>query len=179
MGVVVFIPTADAIRRDSGRNHVHGWDIVVWSRKLPKRNKATERAQRFWRAWHTAAELLLCHSWPLPLLPVEQMKVKVTWHTTKWWPILGICALHLTYPRCTHTAVNTHTRSSGQPFMLRRPGSSWEFDALLQFLPARDSNSQPFEYESDSNIRQRLPQQRCFIIIPCAFVTCLIKRIKY
>ncbi len=24
MGVVVFIPTADAIRRDLGRNHVHG-----------------------------------------------------------------------------------------------------------------------------------------------------------
>ncbi len=26
-----------------------------------------------------------------------------------WWPILGICALHLTHPKCTHTAVNTHT----------------------------------------------------------------------
>ncbi len=54
-----------------------------------------------------------------------------------WWPILGICALHLTHPKCTHTAVNTHTpwthtRSSGQPFMLRRPGSSWGFGALLR-----------------------------------------------
>ncbi len=54
-----------------------------------------------------------------------------------WWPILGICALHLTHPKCTHTAVNTHTpwthtRSSGQPFMLRRPGSSWGFGALLK-----------------------------------------------
>ncbi len=73
----------------------------------------------------------------------------------------------LTHPKCTHTAVNTHTpwthtRSSGQPFMLRRPGSSWGFGALLkgrpvvvlrveralyihsphlQFLLARDSNS--------------------------------------
>ncbi len=26
-----------------------------------------------------------------------------------WWPILGICALQLTHPKCTHTAVNTHT----------------------------------------------------------------------
>ncbi len=26
-----------------------------------------------------------------------------------WWPILGIRALHLTHPKCTHTAVNTHT----------------------------------------------------------------------
>ncbi len=63
--------------------------------------------------------------------------------------------------------------------MLRRPGSSWGFGALLkgtsvmvlmveralyihsphqQFLPARDSNSQPFIYESDSlTIRPRLP----------------------
>ncbi len=24
-----------------------------------------------------------------------------------WWPILGICALQLTHPKCTHTAVNT------------------------------------------------------------------------
>ncbi len=105
-----------------------------------------------------------------------------------WWPMLGICALHLSHPKCTHTAVNTHThthtlwthtRSSGQPFMLRRPGSSWGFGALLtgtsvvvlkvkralyihsphlQFLLARDSNSQPFDYESDSlTIRPRLP----------------------
>ncbi len=26
-----------------------------------------------------------------------------------WWPILRICALQLTHPKCTHTAVNTHT----------------------------------------------------------------------
>ncbi len=65
--------------------------------------------------------------------------------------------------------------------MLRRPGSSWGFGALLkgtsvvvlrveralyihsphlQFLPARDSNSQPFDYESDSlTIRPRLPRK--------------------
>ncbi len=63
--------------------------------------------------------------------------------------------------------------------MLWRPGSSWGFGALLkgtsvvvlrveralvihsphlQSLPARDSNSQPFDYESDSlTIRPRLP----------------------
>ncbi len=56
----------------------------------------------------------------------------------EWWPILGICALHFSHPKCTHTAVNTHThtpwthtRSSGQPFMLRRPGSSLVFGALI------------------------------------------------
>ncbi len=33
-----------------------------------------------------------------------------------WWPILGICPLHLTHPDYTHTAVNTHsehTRNCG------------------------------------------------------------------
>ncbi len=93
-----------------------------------------------------------------------------------------------THPKCTHTAMNTHThthtpwthtRSSGQPFMQRRPGSSCGFGVLLkgtsvvvlrvkralyihsphlQFLPVRDSNSQPFDYKSDSlTIRPRLP----------------------
>ncbi len=103
-----------------------------------------------------------------------------------WWPILGISALHLSHLKCTHTAVNTHThtpwthtRSSGLPFMLRRPGSSWGFGALLkdtsvvvlkeeralyihsphlQFLSAWDSNPQPLDYESNSlTIRPRLP----------------------
>ncbi len=69
-----------------------------------------------------------------------------------------------THREHTHTPW-THTR---QPFILRRPVSSWGFGALLkgtsvvvlralyihppplQFLPARDSNPQPFKYESDS-----------------------------
>ncbi len=54
-----------------------------------------------------------------------------------WWPILRIIALHLTHPKCTHTAVSTHThwthtQSSGQPFMLRHQGSSWGFGVLLK-----------------------------------------------
>ncbi len=36
-------------------------------------------------------------------------EVKVTYGQV-WWPILGIRALHLTHPKCTHTAVNTHTQ---------------------------------------------------------------------
>ncbi len=35
-----------------------------------------------------------------------------------WWPILRICALHLTHPRCTHTAVNTHWSSTTIDFVL-------------------------------------------------------------
>ncbi len=26
-----------------------------------------------------------------------------------WWPILGICALHLSHPKCTHSSEHTHT----------------------------------------------------------------------
>ncbi len=70
-------------------------------------------------------------------------KMKVTWPSmVSWWPMLGICALHLTHPKCTHTHAHahahahththTHTRSSGQPFMVRRPGSSWGFSVLLK-----------------------------------------------
>ncbi len=65
--------------------------------------------------------------------------MKVTWRCQVWWSILWIIALHFTHPKCTHTAVNTqtpwtHTRSSGKPFMLRRPGSSCGFGALLKLL---------------------------------------------
>ncbi len=39
----------------------------------------------------------------------------VTWRDMTygqvWWPILWICALQLTHPKCTHTAVNTHTHT--------------------------------------------------------------------
>ncbi len=81
------------------------------------------------------------------------------------------------HTHCSEHTPWTHTRSSGQPFMLRRPGSSWGFGALikgtsvvvlkvertlyihsphLKFLPARDSNS--LDYESDTlTIRPRLP----------------------
>ncbi len=68
--------------------------------------------------------------------------------------VFGICTLHLTYPKCTHT------RSSGQPFMLRRPGSSWGFGALLKGTSVHwptynscwtwDSNLQPLGYKSNS-----------------------------
>ncbi len=107
-----------------------------------------------------------------------------------WWPILGICALHLTHPKCTHTAVNTHTpwthtRSSPEQWAAiyaAAPGEQLGFGALLkgtsvvvlkvervlyihsphlQFLPARDSNPWPLGYEPNSlTIRPRLPQKR-------------------
>ncbi len=48
---------------------------------------------------------------------------KVTWHTTKYGDPYSEFVLCIYPILCAHTPW-THTRSSGQPFMLRRPGSS-------------------------------------------------------
>ncbi len=82
MEVVIFIPSADAIWRDSGRNHVHGWanvkiNVVVWSRV--RALKAVEAKRDRWTnakilmsVTHglKEAELMLCYSRPLLLLVV-------------------------------------------------------------------------------------------------------------
>ncbi len=58
--------------------------------------------------------------------------VKVTWHTTKNGDPYSEFVL-CNYPILSaHTQQWTHTRSSGQPFMLRCPGSSWGFGALFK-----------------------------------------------
>ncbi len=70
------------------------------------------------------------------------------------WPILGISALHLTYPKCTHThIVNTHPEQWAEIYAAA-PGEQLEIQCLaqghlsyiqlvihsphLQSLPARD-----------------------------------------
>ncbi len=55
-----------------------------------------------------------------------------------WWPILGICALHLTHPSATtntHTHTHTprtHTRSSGHAFYTAAPGEQLGVRCLAQ-----------------------------------------------
>ncbi len=102
-------------------------------------------------------------------------QVKVKWHSSKYSDPYSEFVLHI-YPSNVHTHKPwTHSQSSGQPFMLRLLGRSWGFGALLKgtsvmekalyihsphllVLPAQDSNSQPFDYESDFlSIRPRLP----------------------
>ncbi len=95
-----------------------------------------------------------------------------------WWPILGICPLHLTHPSA-HSQQWTHTRSSGQPCCGARGavGGSvpcsrvspqswyWGWREHLLFTPPTDnpcrtwdSNLQPLGYKSNSlTIRPRLP----------------------
>ncbi len=67
--------------------------------------------------------------------------VKVTWHTAKYGePYLEVVLCIYPSKVHTHTAVNTHivnTHSNGQPFMLRRLGSSWGFGALLKGTSVR------------------------------------------
>ncbi len=102
-----------------------------------------------------------------------------------WWPILRICALHLTHPNCTHTAVeHTHTVNTHPEqwaaIYAAAPGEQLGVRCLAQghlslgieggrecctFTPPTynlcrtwDSNSQPLGYESNSlTIRPRLP----------------------
>ncbi len=98
-----------------------------------------------------------------------------------WWPILGICPLHLTHPSA-HSQQWTHTRSSGQPYCGARGavGGSvpcsrvspqswyWKWREHLLFTPPTDnpcrtweSNLQPLGYKSNSlTIRPRLPRRR-------------------
>ncbi len=48
---------------------------------------------------------------------------------------MTLTSLHLKDKYCTfHSTIflSTYTRSSGQPFMLRHPGSSWGFGVLLK-----------------------------------------------
>ncbi len=112
-----------------------------------------------WCVWCGVTKCLACNHWTVshfflswtPHYTYNALQtcdvIKITEHTyfsqfdvtydQVWWPILGICALRLTHPKCTHTAVNTdttwtHTWSSGQPFMLWRLGSSWQFGVLLK-----------------------------------------------
>ncbi len=98
-----------------------------------------------------------------------------------WWPILGICPLHLTHPSA-HSQQWTHTRSSGQPCCGARGavGGSvpcsrvspqswyWRWREHLLFTPPTDnscrtweSNLQPLGYKSNSlTTRPRLPQKQ-------------------
>ncbi len=98
-----------------------------------------------------------------------------------WWPILGICPLHLTHPSA-HSQQWTHTWSSGQPYCSARGavGGSvpcsrvspqswyWRWREHLLFTPPTDnpcrtweSNRQPLGYKSNSlTIRPRLPLER-------------------
>ncbi len=102
------------------------------------------------------------------------VKVKVKWHTYSEFVLLPIQSAH------THT-VNTHpeqwaaiyaavpgeqlgVRCLAQGHLSRgiegRERALYIHSPHLQSLPARDSNSQPLDYESDSlTIRPRLPRR--------------------
>ncbi len=87
-----------------------------------------------------------------------------------WWPILGICALHLTHPKCTHSSEHTHTQwthpEQWAAIYAAEPGEqlgvrSWYWRwRESTYNPCRtwDSNPRPLGYESDAlTFRPRLP----------------------
>ncbi len=97
-----------------------------------------------------------------------------------WWPILRICALHLPIQSAHTHSTHKHTGALGSHLCCgargavggsvpcsRAPrrgieGGESAVNSVpphLQFLPTQDSNSQPFDYESDSlTIRPWLKQ---------------------
>ncbi len=107
-----------------------------------------------------------------------------------WRPILGICALHLTHLKCTHTVVNTHTHREHKPGALgsqccRAQGtvgvsvpqgltsvveeSDWRWKRALvihslHLQSPPDLKLEPVTLKSDSlSIRPRLPPSLCFL----------------
>ncbi len=99
-----------------------------------------------------------------------------------WLPILRICSLQLTHPKCTHTAVNTHTHHEHTPRVVGSHlccgargavGGSVPCSRAPQLwywrcTPCRTwgSNSQPLGYESDSlTISPRLPHLYYFFSV--------------
>ncbi len=149
------------------------------------------KLKHFCQRPHESCEEIVCAGYWGCTLSYLTHEHKISWHDIRPSMVThtrNSCSA-FTQPKCTHThTLWTHIRSSEQPFMLQRPGSSWGFGALLkgtsvvvlrveralyihsphlQSLPARDSNSQPLGYESDSlTIRPRLPPANISCKIP-------------
>ncbi len=129
-----------------------------------------------WLTQNSMQDLCSKFEYPLHALLGEREREVVCGQV--WWPILGICPLHLTHPSA-HSQQWTHTRSSGQPYCGARGavGGSvpcsrvspqswyWRWREHLLFTPPTDnpcrtweSNLQPLGYKSNSlTIRPRLP----------------------
>ncbi len=146
------------------------WFFVSWIYGWPEE----------WNLYHTLGKLwaisLLINTRGVTIHLAHEMRLNtvqvsdVTYGQV-WWPILGICALHLTHPKCTHTAVNTHTPwththpEQWAALYAVAPGEQvlvlpwyWGWRERCTFTPPTynscrtwDSNSQPLDYESDSN----------------------------
>ncbi len=93
------------------------------------------KKERVWNNMRAKCNKLFIFGWTVPLI-LEYVKVKVTWNTVKYGDPYSEFVLCI-YPSKVHTHSSehtpwTHTRSSGQPFMLRRSGSIWGLGALLK-----------------------------------------------
>ncbi len=137
----------------------------------------------------------MMHEWWMNIY----LKVKVTWSITS----LGICAPHFCWemafnPSKVHTHSSEHTPGAvgshlccsargGSVPCSRAPQSwywGWRESAVqslsrhLQFLPARVSNSQPLDYQSDFlTIRPRLPHvlHICSYVPGLQFICCWLE----
>ncbi len=152
-----------------------------------RRSGSCWRERSSWAARGTWTSLSRCWRRWRKHEPWRKRQRSVKWsevtYDQVWWPILGICALHLTHPKYTHRSEHTHTMNThleqwaaiyaavpGEQLgvrclaqghlslVLRVKRALYIHSPHLQFLPAWDSNPQPLDYESDSlTIRPRLP----------------------
>ncbi len=108
---------------------------------------------------------------------VKWREVKWKWHTAKYGDPYSEFVLYIYPSKCTHTAVNTHTHTVNThpeqwaAIYAAAPGDQlgvrylaqghlvvvlkvermlYVYSSHRQSLPDRNSNSQPFDYESDS-----------------------------
>ncbi len=104
--------------------------------------------------------------------------------------ILRICALHLTHPKCTHTAVNTHSEqwaaiyaaAPGEQLGVRCLAQSWYWRwrerctfTSNTYNSCRNLNLQPLDYESDSlTIRPLLPPTLIGFLFTYFIISCIV-----
>ncbi len=88
-----------------------------------------------------------------------------------WWPILGICALHLTHPKCTHTVVNTHTHTHTHTAVNTHP-EQWAANAaapgehlgvrcLAQGSQTKSRRTEKRLQDASRNLPSKLPEKLC------------------
>ncbi len=98
------------------------------------------------------------------------------WHTAKYDDPYSEFVLCINPSKCTHTIVNTHTHThthsvlstlnTTTEVLLSKAPNPVHSLPHLQYLPARDSNSQPLYYESDSlTLGHHFPYVYCHNII--------------
>ncbi len=107
--------------------------MTLWNTKVEKVKCFFLYAAVFNANRHFIVTLQTIHKYFTDDIPTKHIIFRTSEVTCGqvWWPILWICALHLTHPSA-HTQQWTHTVNTHPEPKLRRLGSSWGFGILLK-----------------------------------------------